>query len=318
MDDCDEDARTLRYWKAAISCLSTPEKREVAEEFLRNKLENGRGSDTLFALILLLEANGTFLLTLPERIHDEIAQPISNRLGAFSGELLAHLERQQHMLAAIGKLQESVAASEKLFDQSRRELAFKIQTAADSVDGPGIAQRISVAVENDTLHLLKHSLRNLDQSTEAAIQATQSADRSVETWRKIQLRGIVLASVLSVVLIAGGILCWGWWRMEDCYRARLAAHVTRLSETDEAYRQFLWLGLSLRLSPWEDQSGKPVKDGYTITIDDAENAEVIATEGRNRAVVRLKAQPLVKRLELLSKEAEKLESRSQPERQKSR
>jgi hypothetical protein len=314
----NEADRTHRYWKAAISCLPTPEKREIAEEFLRTKLEGGGGADTLFALIILLEANGAFLLNLPEKIHGEIAQPMAEQVIAFRNELLTHFERQQNALIAFDKVQESIAVATALIEQGRQELAFKIRMAAANVDPSGMANQISRTLENTILHLLKFSLGNLEKSTGQAIQATHAAERSVETWRKVHLRGIVLTSILIATLIAGGILCWGWWRMEDRYRTRLAAQVVRLSETDDAYRQFLWLGISVHLAPWEDESGKPVKDGYTITIDDVETAALKATERGNKVVVMLKAQLLVKRLESPGKNLEKPDPNGPPERRKSR
>jgi hypothetical protein len=52
-----------RYWRAAISHLSDPQKRDAAWEFYLRRLEARKSGDTLSALVLLLEANGAFLTT---------------------------------------------------------------------------------------------------------------------------------------------------------------------------------------------------------------------------------------------------------------
>ncbi len=93
--------------------------------------------------------------------------------------------------------------------------------------------------------------------------------------------------------------------MEAHFRQRLAAHVARLSATDDAYRQLLWLGISLRLEPWLDESGKAVEDGYCVVVDDAERADLKVIGERKLGIIALKATPLFKRIEMLKREADR-------------
>jgi hypothetical protein len=312
----DEADRTNRYWKAAISALSTPEKREIAEEFLRRKLESGAGADTLFALIVLLEANGAFLLKLPEKLNLEFTQPITEHLEGFENALIDHEERQKGALSSLDRVQRAISDTAALIQESRRELAIKIQTAAASLDASVIASSVSETLQKNIFYLLRLSLANLDNSTERAVRATQAAEQSVQTWRNVRIRSIAIGSTVIAVLMAGCVLCWGWWSMENHYRTRLATQVVRLAATDDAYRQLLWLGVSISVAPWEDESGKTVRNGYMITIDDAAAAAVKTTMHGNKAVVLLKAQPLVMRAESLRNEANKLRENPQSERQK--
>ena len=52
-----------RYWKAAISCLPTQETRDAAWEFfVRHFSQNPKMADTLSGLILVMQANGLYML----------------------------------------------------------------------------------------------------------------------------------------------------------------------------------------------------------------------------------------------------------------
>src|SRR5215217_5948887 len=70
------ESDSKRYWRAAISHLSDPQKRDAAWEFYLHKLEARKAGDTLSALVLLLEANGAFLEQLPERYHERLIAPL--------------------------------------------------------------------------------------------------------------------------------------------------------------------------------------------------------------------------------------------------
>ena len=139
---------------------------------------------------------------------------------------------------------------------------------------------------------MQMAARNLDKYVENANKASFAAERSVRTWRQAHIGGIFGMGVLASLLLVGVVLSWGWWKMEDHYRQRLSTQVVRLSGTDDAYRQLLWLGISLRLEPWVDQSGKNVENGYSIVIDNAEDATLRVVGERKAGVIMLKATPL--------------------------
>jgi hypothetical protein len=314
----DEAEHTLRYWRAAISSLATPEKRAVAEEFLRRKLEAGCGADTLFALIILLEANGAFLFKLPEKLNVEFAQPVIEHLEGLENALITHQDRQKGALGEFDKVQQAIADAASLIEESRRELGVKVRTAVACLDAAAIADSVGSVLEGNILRLLKLSLEGLDKSTEQAVRASQAAEQTAQTWRKIHARGTLLTSMVCSALLAGCVLCWGWWTMENRYRTRLAAQITRLDSTDDAYRQLLWLGVSIHLAPREDSSGRTVPDEYTMTIDHAETATVQTSELGSKAAVVLKAKPLFKRVDAFTKDVRKLEADLQEATRKTR
>jgi hypothetical protein len=287
----ETSSSSCRYWKAAIATLP-PAKRDAAWEFYATRLADGQAGDTLGALILLLEANGVFLLTLPDQFHEELFQPFRTDIAALRDELRSHIERQQKTLIEQDKVQEGVSAAAALVQQTNRELVGSVKGAIDALDIADLASRINRSLETSTLRPMHMAARNLEKYVENANKASIAAERSVRTWRQAHIGGIVGTCILASLLLVGVVLSWGWWKMEDHYRQRLSTQVVRLSATDDAYRQLLWLGISLRLEPWVDQSGKIVENGYSIVIDNAEDASLKVVGERKAGVVTLKATPL--------------------------
>ena len=112
MSEDDQDV-SRRYWKAAISALPTAEKRDAAWEFYLEKFAGTNAGDTFSGLILLLEANGVFLLTLPEKFHQEMSRPITERLKALREEIDAIVESQRAALLAADDVNETLEKANK-------------------------------------------------------------------------------------------------------------------------------------------------------------------------------------------------------------
>jgi hypothetical protein len=295
---------SCRYWKAAIATLP-PAKRDAAWQFYATHLADGQTGDTLSGLILLLEANGAFLLTLPGQFHGQLIQPLAERLEALRDELLAHVERQQTALIEYDRVQEAVSGVATLIQEANREFIRTLQSGIGAVDIAGLTSRINHSLETNTLRPIQVALRNLDKHAENADRVSVAAERSIRSWRRVHITGIAGTSFLAALLFAGLVLSWGWWNMEARFRQRLAAQVVRLSATDDAYRQLLWLGISLRLEPWLDESGKAVEDGYCVVVADAESADLKVVGDRKLGMIALKATPLLKRIEMLKHEVDR-------------
>jgi hypothetical protein len=296
----DEDERSLRYWKAAISCLSTPEKREAAEEFLRTKLEGGRGADTLFALILLLEANGAFLLKLPERFHVELIEPLSETLNGFCSEWQAHVESRRQAAHSIGIAHDQIEIASRTIRQTNTEFEAKIRAALCEINVTEVANQVSSAIESSTLRPMQATLRDLNERTAKMERAAATAEKSIETWRKVHLGGIV-ANCLAGALIFALLLVFGvLGQVRANYRQKLAAEIHRLGANDEALQKLIALGIDLRVAPWElDSDGKPVRDGYAVIIERAEHVKLRETDGRKQAVAFVKDRSVQKRIDEL-------------------
>jgi hypothetical protein len=303
----DEADCTHRYWKAAISCLSTPKKREMAEEFLRTKLEGGGGADTLFALIVLLEANGAFLLKLPERFYGELIEPLSEILGGFRSEWQSLVESQRQAARSIGITHDQIEISNRTIRQTNAEFEAKIREVLREVNVGEVANQVSIAIESSTLRPMQATLRDLNERTTKMERAATAAEKSVETWRKVHLGGIV-ANCLAGALIFALLLLFGiLWQTRAHYRQKLAAEVNRLGANDEAQQKLIALGIDLRITPWElDSDGKPVRDSYAVIIDKAEHVDLRETEGRKQAVAFVKDRSVRKRIDELREDLKEI------------
>ena len=69
------------YWKAAISCLPTQEMRDAAWEFfVRHLAQNPKMADTFSGVILVMQANGLYMLKVPKLVHDEALVPLGREV----------------------------------------------------------------------------------------------------------------------------------------------------------------------------------------------------------------------------------------------
>jgi hypothetical protein len=83
-----EPEEDWRYWKAAISRLPTQETRDAAWEFfVRHFSHNPKMADTLSGLILVLQANGLYMLEASKIAQEQVIHPLNEALTRFSAEL---------------------------------------------------------------------------------------------------------------------------------------------------------------------------------------------------------------------------------------
>jgi hypothetical protein len=299
------DSPSLRYWKAAIGSL-TPQKRDAAWEFYLRHLAAGNTGDTLSALVLLLEANGVFLERLPERYHEELISPLQAKLVALQERISFHEEHQREIAATLERV------SQRNVDASTRALTTAIKVegslreAATAVDARVVVEGVKQQILDGAVKPMVRAAEELAANTARIDEATKSARNAAESWRKVHLGGMVLNCFLLAFLCAAIVTVIVWQKLDTRYEKRLAAEVHRLSGTDDTCRRLMMHGISIRLERWMDRSGKPVKDGFAVLVDDAEDTGLDTNEGRKRAFVLVKAGPLIKRAEPVTGEIGKL------------
>ncbi|MGA3171758.1 MAG: hypothetical protein ABSE62_12180 [Chthoniobacteraceae bacterium] len=296
MNEDDQDV-SRRYWKAAISALPTAEKRDAAWEFYLDKLTGANAGDTLSGLILLLEANGAFLLTLPAKFHEEMTLPIIERLSAMREELQANVEGQRAALRAADAVNEGLEKANKQFAATTAVFALKVRAAAAQIDTGALASQVYCSLHSSIAIPLRNELRALPEQSKRIDEASKAAESSIEKWHKIHFGGILancMAFAAIITLILTGLVFWG---IRSYYDRRLAGEIVRLSGDDEAYRRLLALGITMRVAPWTDADGEPVQDGYTLVVRDAEDAQIKESGGHKEAVTFVKANGLQEQLD---------------------
>jgi hypothetical protein len=301
-----ESDPSYRYWKAAISCLSTPEKRAVADEFLRSRLEGGSGADTLFALILLLEANGIFLQTLPEHFHEELIQPINQALQTLRGELASHGESQQQTRRAFDSASELTDLATKMIRQSNAEFESKVQTTIRSIDVKEMAARLHQELQSSTLNMMQATLRDLRERSEQIKGATAAAENSVAIWRRVHLSGLFWNMLLGALVISACASGWIVTRIQANHDRAFAAEVVHLQRNEDAFKQLAMLGISLRVEPRNDPNDASMRR-YTVTVEQADDIAVQEVNGRKKGVLIVTATTPAKRLKILHQEIQRLD-----------
>jgi hypothetical protein len=210
MSEGDQDV-SRRYWKAAISTLPTAEKRDAAWEFYVDKLAGTSAGDTLSGLILLLEANGAFLLSLPEKFHAELTQPITEQLAAMREELRVNVETQRATLRAADEANESMARANQQLANTTVDFANKVHAAARLIDTTALASQVCAELESSIVSPLRVALRDVPEQTKRIKAATEAAESSIKEWHELHFDGIVLNACLVTLGVAVLIFCLIWF-----------------------------------------------------------------------------------------------------------
>ena len=112
------------YWKAAISCLPSQEMRDAAWEFfVRHLAQNPKMADTFSGVILVMQANGLYMLKVPKLVHDEALVPLGREVSRLRDEMAETVSRHAEVT------RDSFAVCEKT-----RQVAEAAVTVAKELD----------------------------------------------------------------------------------------------------------------------------------------------------------------------------------------
>ena len=110
-EEAEED---WRYWKAAISRLPTQEMRDAAWEFfVRHFSQNPKMADTLSGLILVMQANGLYMLEAPKMVREQIVDPLNEALTRFRTDLDRAIDRHKHIATEASQTTEIAVSGDQ-------------------------------------------------------------------------------------------------------------------------------------------------------------------------------------------------------------
>jgi hypothetical protein len=151
-EEAEED---WRYWKAAISRLPTQEMRDAAWEFfVRHFSQNPRMADTLSGLILVMQANGLYMLDAPKIIHEQAIDPLNGALTRFREELADAVNRHSHVAAEGCQTAEMALTAVKGLEDTIRHGWREVNTEK-------LAERVHSELERTLLQPLAIQCRQL-------------------------------------------------------------------------------------------------------------------------------------------------------------
>ena len=172
-EEAEED---WRYWKAAISRLPTQEMRDAAWEFfVRHFSQNPRMADTLSGLILVMQANGLYMLDAPKIIHEQAIDPLNGALTRFREELDGAINRHKNVAAEACQTAEMTLTAVKGLDDTIRHGWREVNTEK-------LAERIHAELEGTLLQPLAIQCRHLDK---AAPDLQDAVQRMEDSTRKL-------------------------------------------------------------------------------------------------------------------------------------
>jgi len=282
-----------RYWRAAISHLSDPQKRDAAWEFYLRRLEARKSGDTLSALVLLLEANGAFLASLPEKIQAELMNPLTDRLATMRSQFAELEEHQRQIVAVLEK------ASERNANTNARSIAVlgtaesALRKAATSLDASAEVREVKEQIEEEALVPFKLVLKDLVISGGNIREATVAAEVAVEKWRRVHLRGVAAGLLAATAFVSFLFVAWSRHEIEKRYEERLTAAVMQLNTNQDTLSKLTKIGIGVHIFRSLDSAGNMIPNRFTVAVDGAEATEIQESDGRRQGVVFVKSSEIL-------------------------
>jgi hypothetical protein len=203
-----------RYWKAAISRLPSQETRDAAWEFfVRHFSQNPKMADTLSGLILVMQANGLYVLEAPKLVRQQIVDPLNDALTRFGTELDRAIDRHNDIATEASK-------STKIAVTAIKGLEEAICSGWREVNAAKLAERVHAELEATLLQPIATQCRQLEQAAPAVKEALQYMEESTRQLRWFHYKNVLAAMLISCIVIAAGCFTYGWSKLSSMRRTK--------------------------------------------------------------------------------------------------
>jgi hypothetical protein len=272
-----------RYWKAAISCLPTPETRDAAWEFfIRHFSQNPKMADTLSGLILVLQANGLYILEAPKNVREQIADPLREALTRLGTELNRSIDRHQEIATAAAQSTERAITAIK-------GLEGAIRSGWQEVNVASLAERVHAELEAALLQPLASQCRVMEQAAPAVNNALERIENSTRQLRGYHFKGILAAMLLSCLAIAGSCFALGWAKLSHLYELKVKAALERVvsvnATNDETFTRLTKMNVPVRIVPVVDSRKQTIPRKFALVVDRAEDVGIEEMRDGKRAAI---------------------------------
>ena len=272
-----------RYWKAAISRLPTQEKRDAAwEYFVRHFSQNPKMADTLSGLILVMQANGLYMLDAPKIVHEQAIEPLNGAVTRFKEELDRAINLHKHVATQACHSAETAVKAVKGLDDT-------IRHGWREVDTEKLAERVHAELEGTLLQPIATQCRQLENTVPALNEALQRMEDSTRKLRAFHFKGILAAMCVSCLVIMGGGFAYGWWKLSHHYDQLVDAALERMllvnKSNEEAFTHLTKLNTPIRVVPVTDNRKRIIPGKFALVMDHAEGVGIEDTpEGKRVAI----------------------------------
>jgi hypothetical protein len=279
-EEAEEDRR---YWKAAISRLPTQETGDAAWEFfVRHFSQNPKMADTLSGLILVMQANGLYMLDAPKIVHEQAIDPLNDALTRFREELDRAIDRHKHVATEACQTAEMTVTAVKGLDDAIRHGWREVNTEK-------IAERVHAELERTLLQPLTIQCRQLEKAAPALKDAVLHMEDSTRTLRAFHFKGILAAMFLSCLVIMGGCFAYGWWKLSRHYDQMRDAALERMllvnKRNEEAFTRLTKLNAPIRVVPTTDSRKRVIPGKFALVMEHAEDVGIEETPDGKRVAI---------------------------------
>ena len=284
--EADED---WRYWKAAISCLPTPETRDAAWEFfVRQFSQNPKMADTLSGLILVLQANGLYMLEAPKTVREQVVDPLHQALTRFSTELSQAIDRHKEIATEATQSTERAVTAIKGLDEA-------IQSGWREVNAASLAERVDAELEATLLQPLASQCRVLEQVAPAVNEALERMENSTRQLRSYHFKSILASMLISCLAIAGSCFALGWSKLSRHYELKVEAALERVvsvnTTNEETFTQLTKMNVPIRVVPVVDNRKQTIPRKFALVVDHAEDVGIEDMGDGKRAAIYFEQSP---------------------------
>ena len=245
-------------------------------------------ADTFSGVILVMQANGLYMLKVPKLIHDEALVPLGREVSRLRDEMAEtvsrHAEVTRYTFAVCEKNREVAEAAAT----AAKELDDAIRHGWREVNTDKLAERIHEEVENALLRPLAAQCRRVGEMTPALKDAADQLKESACKLRSFHFKSIL------VVMLAACLVVWGLLllRLVEALTP-LRPHGGRRPEANpvgqagnqEAFTRLTEMNIPIRVLPVTDSKKRTIPRKFALVMDHAEDVAIEDIPDGKRAAI---------------------------------
>ncbi|MGA7393087.1 MAG: hypothetical protein WBW78_10560 [Terrimicrobiaceae bacterium] len=284
------------YWKAAISCLPTREMRDAAWEFfVRHLAQNPKMADTFSGVILVMQANGHYMLKVPKLVHDEALVPLGREVSRLRDEMAETVSRHAEVTKDTFAVCEKTRQVAEAAAMAAKELDGAIRDGWREVNTEKLAARIQGELETAVLRPLAAQCGRVEEMTPALKDAADQLEESARKLRAFHFKGILGVMLAACLLVMGGCFSFGWWKLSPHYDRMVNAALKRIlsvqADNQEAFTRLIKLNAPIRVVPVTDSRRQVIPGKFALVMEHAEDVGIEDTPDGKRVAIYFEKAP---------------------------
>jgi hypothetical protein len=239
-------------------------------------------ADTLSGLILVMQANGLYMLEAPKIVREQIVDPLNEALTRFGTELDRAIYRHNGIATDASQSTEIAVTAIKGLDAA-------IRSGWREVNAAKLAARVHAELEATLLQPLAIQCRQLEQAAPAVKEALQYMEDSTRQLRSYHFKSVLAAMLVSCIVIAGGCFAFGWSKLSRHYELKLNTALERIlsvtEKNQETFTQLTKMNVPIRLVPIVDSRKETIPGKFALVVERAEDVGIEDTPEGKRAAI---------------------------------